>query len=75
MVYHKDWNTTKTMYAQGGNTNASAASSFPWTSSKNRGIFPTDGASTMGTSAIIYNYNSSMMETHMTYWVAVQFAD
>lgn len=75
MVYHKNWHTDKTMYIQSGNTTAYAVSSFPWTTSKNRGIYPTNAGTTMGTSALIYNYNSDMMETHTTYWVAVKFAN
>lgn len=72
-VYDSSWNTTKSLSLQ--LNEQGSGRSFPWSSSKSGGIFPSDNASTMETSAIIWNLNSTTIANGTTHWIAAKFSN
>ena len=72
-VYDSSWDAGRSLSLQ--LNEQGSGRSFPWSSSKSGGIYPSDSASTMGTSAIIWNLNSTTIGSGSTRWVAVKFAN
>ena len=73
-IYNAEWNTGKSINMQ--LNEASSGRSFPLTSnttSGNPGIYPNNGESTIGTSAILKCRESNTMGLGTTDWIAVKF--